>query len=243
MTPQEFFAREQALAFLMGAIPQQGNFGWGISPPTGSKKATPTAPRATPATPKKVSLTATSINAPMHSVPAHAIPGVPVHVVSPPTASAINAVSPPVLSPSYSSALARPAPPMGYVARPAPPIPQGYVQHPYYHHHWWRHQQEMAAQAAAAQNGGGAAPPPPPPPQSYDDGSGQATDSSGLPPLTSYDYAAMQMPTDAPDQGDNGSDDDSDVGYGFGMGLPHWLIPAAAGAAGYALYQRRSQWG
>jgi len=38
------------------------------------------------------------------------------------------------------------------------------------------------------------------------------------------------------------------VGYGFGMQwphLPHWAIPAAAGAAGYALYRRYrpSQWG
>jgi hypothetical protein len=27
------------------------------------------------------------------------------------------------------------------------------------------------------------------------------------------------------------------------MHLPHWAIPAAAGAAGYALWKRRSQWG
>ena len=76
-----------------------------------------------------------------------------------------------------------------------------------------------------------AAPPPPPPPPSYDDGSGD--DGSG----------------------DDGSGDDgsvpnsseiaqgtSEMGFGA-MHLPHWMIPAAAGAAGYALYRRSRGWG
>src|SRR5208337_1284757 len=31
MTPYDFYSREQSLALLMGAIPQRGNFGWGVA--------------------------------------------------------------------------------------------------------------------------------------------------------------------------------------------------------------------
>lgn len=302
MTPDEFFRRERSLAFLMGAMPQQGNFGWGAVPPRAPPKAN----------------TSSTVRAGQVIPPARVVsmPSAPVHVYTPPAHTSVSAPTAPGVHPAMPSAptapgvhtgmpsaptgvhTGMPSAPTASIARPAAPgapvyTPYGIVgrpaapgapssAHPYIappsaiqspsgnygqHGHWWHHQQEQAmqaAQAAAAQGGGGAAPPPPPPPSQdygqpapYDDGSGYAQpapppppgalDSSGMPVMTPYDYAAMQMPGAAPpDDGsyddsalsltDDGGDDGSDVG--FGMGLPHWAIPAAAGAAGYALYRK-----
>ena len=357
MTPDEFFRRERSLAFLMGAMPQQGNFGWGAVPPRAPPKAN----------------TSSTVRAGQVIPPARVVsmPSAPVHVYTPPAHTSVSAPTAPGVHPAMPSAptapgvhtgmpsaptgvhtgmpsaptasIARPAAPgapvytpYGIVGRPAAPgapssahpyiAPPSAIQSPsgnYGQRHWWHHQQEQAmqaAQAAAAQGGGGAAPPPPPPPSQdygqpapYDDGSGYAQpapppppgalDSSGMPVMTPYDYAAMQMPTDAPDytpsalpddgssdSSGDGSDDGSDVGYDYGrygygddmdgmlthqmslvqpqsgivrlrdryadinqsraylqmaedvgyggISLPHWAIPAAAGAAGYALYRK-----